>query len=50
MKAVATIAAPADATNVTKQFAEDVEKIAREGEALVQLEGRPFTIRRQFSR
>ncbi len=48
VKAVATIAAPADATNVTRQFADDVEKIAREGEALVQLEGRPFTIRRQF--
>ncbi|MFN3834288.1 MAG: alpha/beta fold hydrolase [Glycocaulis sp.] len=48
VKAVACIAAPADAANVTKQFADDVDTIARDGEAMVRLEGRPFTIRRQF--
>lgn len=48
VKAVATVGAPADAAHVAKQFADDVETIAREGEAVVQLVGRPFTIRKQF--
>lgn len=48
VKAVVTIGAPADAEHVKKQFLDDVETIEREGEARVQLAGRPFTIRRQF--
>lgn len=49
IKAVATIAAPADAAHVLSQFApEDLERIMAEGEAEVAIAGRPFTIRRSF--
>ncbi|RKQ95265.1 bifunctional alpha/beta hydrolase/OsmC family protein [Maricaulis maris] len=48
VKAVATIGAPADAEHVTRQFADKVETIARDGVAEVSLAGRPFTIKKQF--
>lgn len=48
VKAVVTIGAPADAAHVQKQFADDVDAIAADGEARVRLAGRPFTIRKQF--
>ncbi len=48
IKAVATIAAPADADHVKKQFVEQIGAIEEEGSATVQLAGRPFTIRKQF--
>lgn len=48
VKAVATIGAPADAEHVIHNFGTKIEEVEREGEAVVQLAGRPFKIRRQF--
>jgi uncharacterized OsmC-like protein/alpha/beta superfamily hydrolase len=47
-RAVATIAAPADAAHVTQNFAAQVGEIREKGEAAVTLAGRNFTITRQF--
>ncbi len=47
-KAVATIAAPADARHVTHNFADVLDEIRQAGEASVSLGGRPFTIRQQL--
>lgn len=47
-KAVATIAAPADAAHVADNFGAHLERIEQDGEAEVELAGRPFRIRRQF--
>jgi putative redox protein len=47
--AVASISAPADVAHVLAQFAPgDVARIAAEGEAEVEISGRPFVIRRSF--
>ncbi|PWE17035.1 osmotically inducible protein C [Marinicauda salina] len=48
VKAVATLAAPADADHVRKHFLHKVDEIEAEGEAEVELGGRPFRIRKQF--
>ena len=48
VEAVATIGAPSDPAHVVGLFRGDVEKIEQEGEAEVQLAGRPFRIKRQF--
>jgi putative redox protein len=48
VRAVATVAAPADPGHVLKQFGKDLETIEREGSAEVQLGGRPFRIRKDF--
>jgi len=48
VRAVATIGAPADPGHVASLFADQAEDIARDGEAAVQLAGRPFRIRKQF--
>lgn len=48
VKAVVTIAAPSDPSHVNGLFGEHLEKIVTEGEAEVQLAGRPFRIKRQF--
>lgn len=48
IKAVVTIAAPSDPSHVTKLFGPHLDAIHADGEALVQLAGRPFTIRKQF--
>jgi putative redox protein len=48
VKAVVTVAAPSDPSHVTGLFGEHLEKIVAEGEAEVQLAGRPFRIKRQF--
>ncbi|TFW17173.1 alpha/beta hydrolase family protein [Duganella callida] len=48
VKAVVTIAAPSDTASVVGLFGQHLDEIAREGEALVQLAGRPFRIRQQF--
>jgi putative redox protein len=48
VKAVVTIAAPAEADHVIKSFKADVSAIESRGEAAVELAGRRFTIRRQF--
>jgi uncharacterized OsmC-like protein/pimeloyl-ACP methyl ester carboxylesterase len=47
-RAVATIGAPSDPGHVKHLFKEHVPEIEEKGEALVQLAGRSFTIRRQF--
>jgi uncharacterized protein len=47
-KAVVTISAPSDPGHVAGLFREHVPEIEAKGEALVQLAGRPFTIKRQF--
>ncbi len=48
VKAVATIGAPADVAHVIHNFGAKLEEVETQGEATVQLGGRPFTIRRQF--
>ncbi|MFT4628620.1 MAG: putative OsmC-like protein/pimeloyl-ACP methyl ester carboxylesterase [Myxococcota bacterium] len=46
--AVVTVGAPFDPAHVTHLLAEDVHQIEAEGQATVQLAGRPFVIRKQF--
>ncbi|MEC4722332.1 alpha/beta fold hydrolase [Noviherbaspirillum sp. CPCC 100848] len=46
--AIVTIGAPSDPAHVVHQFAVHVDRIQQDGEALVQLAGRPFRIRKQF--
>ena len=48
VRAVATVGAPSDPSHVTGLFREHVAEIEARGEALVQLAGRPFRIRREF--
>lgn len=47
-RAVATVGAPFEPAHVMRQFGDQLERIRREGEAVVQLAGRPFTVRRQM--
>ncbi len=47
-RAVATVGAPCDPAHVTHQFSSDLPVIERNGQALVKLAGREFTIRRSF--
>ena len=47
-KAVATIGAPSDPSHVTHLFKAQTDEIVEHGAALVQLAGRPFTIKKQF--
>ena len=46
--AVVTIAAPSDPYYVTGMFGQHLDEIEQQGEALVQLAGRPFRIKQQF--
>lgn len=46
--AVATVGAPCDPAHVTHQFGSDLSVIERDGQALVKLAGREFTIRQSF--
>ena len=48
VKAVAIVGAPADAEHVTSSFRVHVPEIETKGQAVVELAGRQFTIRRQF--
>lgn len=48
VRAVVTIGAPSDPTHVTGLFRDHLAKIENDGEAEVQLAGRPFRIKRQF--
>ncbi|WP_262694283.1 alpha/beta hydrolase family protein [Kordiimonas aquimaris] len=48
IKAVATMGAPFDSTNVLKQFQGDLNTIEADGEANVMLAGKPFTMKQQF--
>jgi putative redox protein len=48
VKAVVTIAAPADTEHVVASFHADVPTIERDGQAEVELAGRRFTITKQF--
>jgi alpha/beta superfamily hydrolase len=50
VKAIVTIGAPSDPRHVTRMFEEQLEAIEVDGEANVQLAGRPFRIKRQFLR
>ena len=50
VKAVVTIAAPFDPDHVTHNFADALAKIEAEGQAEVDLGGRPFVIGRDFAR
>lgn len=47
-RAVATIGAPFDPAHVVHQLGEHVERIQAQGQATVQLGGRPFTVRSAF--
>ena len=47
-RAIATLGAPFDPVNVTRQFGEQVLEISEQGQATVTLAGRPFTIKRAF--
>ncbi len=46
--AVATLGAPADADHVIAQFDQHIPEITAKGEALVNLAGRPFVLRKSF--
>ena len=48
VKAVVTIGAPSDPSHVTGLFGDQLQAIEQDGEAQVQLAGRPFRIKRQF--
>lgn len=48
VKAIVTIGAPSDPTHVTGLFRDQLAKIESDGQAEVQLAGRPFRIKRQF--
>ena len=48
VSAVVTLGAPSDPSHVVKLFGEQLDTIRNDGEAQVQLAGRPFTIKRQF--
>ncbi|MEO0398976.1 MAG: alpha/beta fold hydrolase [Pseudomonadota bacterium] len=48
IKGVVTIGAPAEADHVVKQLGEKRAEIAATGQAIVELAGRPFTIKKQF--
>ncbi|AGC78444.1 putative redox protein [Nonlabens dokdonensis] len=50
IKAVATIGAPSDTKHVRHLFGDQLEAIIENGEATVQLSGRPFKIKEQFLR
>lgn len=48
IQAVVTVAAPSDPSHVTGLFKDHLDQIHADGEAEVQLAGRPFKIKRQF--
>ena len=48
VKAVVTIGAPSNVKHVVDNFKEDLDNIVKNGEALVNLAGRKFTIKKQF--
>lgn len=48
VKAVATIGAPSKPVHVRQHVEEAIEEIRREGEAVVEIVGRPFTVRQEF--
>ena len=48
VRAVVTIGAPSDPSHVAGLFRDRVAEIEERGEALVQLAGRPFRIKREF--
>ena len=47
-KAVVTIAAPSEPSHILKHIGDKKDQIDHEGEASVQIEGRPFRIKKQF--
>lgn len=47
-KAIVTVAAPAEPEHVIQQFACSIDTIEEQGQAQVELAGRPFVIKKQF--
>lgn len=50
IKALATVGTPSDTKHVKHLFGDQIEAIIENGEAVVQLSGRPFKIKEQFLR
>ncbi len=50
IKAIATVGTPSDTKHVKHLFGDQIEAIVENGEAVVQLSGRPFKIKEQFLR
>ncbi len=48
IQAIATIGAPANPCHVSHLFSEHLENIEIDGEAVIEIGGRPFTIKQQF--
>lgn len=48
VRAIATIGAPAEPIHVKHLFSENIDEIKKEGEALVNIGGRPFMVKKQF--
>ncbi len=48
IQAIATIGAPANPCHVSHLFSEHLEDIEIDGEAVIEIGGRPFTIKKQF--
>jgi pimeloyl-ACP methyl ester carboxylesterase len=48
IRAVATLAAPFEIGHVKRLFGEGLEQLLRDGEAMVNIGGRPFLLRRSF--
>jgi len=48
IKAIATIGTPSDTQHVKHLFGDQIDAIVNDGEAVVQLSGRPFKIKEQF--
>lgn len=48
VRAVATIGAPSTPVHVRKHLEDEIEEIERSGEAVVDIGGRPFEVRREF--
>jgi putative redox protein len=50
IKAIATVGTPSDTKHVKHLFGDQIEAIVKNGEAVVELSGRPFKIKEQFLR
>lgn len=48
VRAVTTIGAPSKPVHVRQHFEDDIDEILDDGEAVVELAGRPFRVRREF--
>ena len=48
VKAIAVVGAPYNVAHVSKHLGKDIEKVRKEGEAEINIGGRPFHIKQQF--